>query len=279
LIPALTSLLKIAALDFLEDVDEQLTLKMTNKLEADKLALLDVVSGMIPIDGLAPLVIEYIFQKTMAGARVEGTKVAESLVKSLLGGAGRLQVLRIISYVVVGNSIFAESIVKAGGVEVLCMQGLEAIGVKKEEKEDTPADRGVDEDEFSEYEEEVAVKLISVDEPEELATITLVFEILWKLIESPSGTKVSQILAQPRVFDRIVQILDDIKTNPMPKRRQVEEQLRNDAAIVVFSVVKSCIGSSDVFEETGFFDNVCRYLIVQSESPVTCVCILVFSYT
>jgi hypothetical protein len=279
LIPALSSLLKIAALDFLEDVDEQLTLKMTNKLEADKLALLDVVSGMIPIDGLAPLVIEYIFQKTMAGARVEGTKVAESLVKSLLGGAGRLQVLRIISYVVVGNSIFAESIVKAGGVEVLCMQGLEAIGVKKEEKEDTPADRGVDEDEFSEYEEEVAVKLISVDEPEELATITLVFEILWKLIESPSGTKVSQILAQPRVFDRIVQILDDIKTNPMPKRRQVEEQLRNDAAIVVFSVVKSCIGSSDVFEETGFFDNVCRYLIVQSESPVACVCILVFSYT
>lgn len=279
MIPALSSLLKIAALDFLEDVDEQLTLKMTNKLEADKLALLDVVSGMIPIDGLAPLVIEYIFQKTMAGARVEGTKVAESLVKSLLGGAGRLQVLRIISYVVVGNSIFAESIVKAGGVEVLCMQGLEAIGVKKEEKEDTPADRGVDEDEFSEYEEEVAVKLISVDEPEELATITLVFEILWKLIESPSGTKVSQILAQPRVFDRIVQILDDIKTNPMPKRRQVEEQLRNDAAIVVFSVVKSCIGSSDVFEETGFFDNVCRYLIVQSESPVACVCILVFSYT
>lgn len=119
-------------------------------------------------------------------------------------------------------------------------------------------------------------KLVTVEEPQQLATITLVFEILWKLLSSELAENVSRILAQPKLFSRIVRVLDGIKRNPHPKRRSVEEQLRNDVAIVAFSIVKGCAEIGDpellnVFKESGFFDNICSYLIVQQESPVTCV--------
>ena len=190
--PALCALLRVAALPYIDREDGEKMKKPPSDAtpyvskqvrEAREQDLINTIASMTRITALEPYVVEFVWQKSITGGvggagLTDTTQLGESLV-ACLAGESRLQALRVLSQIVQDDA-FARGFVVVGGVQALCLHGLVDTN-----------DRFVDSDDFS--------------------TISLVFEILWKLItiggkDDDDENNVAKILLRPEIFCKIVQV-------------------------------------------------------------------------